>query len=351
MVGAIAGNLHEGSRSEILADYLFSRWGAVTPVRRQDDYGVDLFCTLTEWVGHREWVREYFTVQVKSTEDPWKFNNSQSVRWLIDYPTPLFLCTVSKKHLRVRIFHVAPRFHVSAFHRDSLPDNLELTLEEGPTGKLVQWVNGSSFSLSAPIVEVGIKEMTDDVRLRTLRDVFAHWVRFETENCDLVRQGLSRFRIPRSYRTNEAPVSAPMSQIGSVRPALELRERGLIRLAEALECIGGWHANQGDFAFALDALLLFDRLQAQYADLFETVRFLTPRVPSATQAIVLSRLNRAIGAAEGGELDTSELYAGLDAIRKMISGDPMVRRYLTAERGAASDAIPISPTDQPPDAK
>ena len=35
MPGAIAPNLHEGSRSEILADYLFSTWGTVTPVRRQ----------------------------------------------------------------------------------------------------------------------------------------------------------------------------------------------------------------------------------------------------------------------------------------------------------------------------
>lgn len=42
MTGAIAANPHEGSRSEILADYLFASWGTVTPVRRQDD--VDLYC-------------------------------------------------------------------------------------------------------------------------------------------------------------------------------------------------------------------------------------------------------------------------------------------------------------------
>lgn len=46
MVGAISPNLHEGSRSEILADYLFSTWGTVTPVRRQDDFGIDLFARL-----------------------------------------------------------------------------------------------------------------------------------------------------------------------------------------------------------------------------------------------------------------------------------------------------------------
>ena len=78
MSGAIPGNLHEGSRSEILADYLFSRWGAVTPVRRQDDYGVDLYCTLTERIGQLERVSEYFTVQVKSTEEPWLFKDPES---------------------------------------------------------------------------------------------------------------------------------------------------------------------------------------------------------------------------------------------------------------------------------
>ena len=41
MVGAVARNLHTGSRSEILANYLFSGWGTVSPVRRQDDYGME----------------------------------------------------------------------------------------------------------------------------------------------------------------------------------------------------------------------------------------------------------------------------------------------------------------------
>ncbi len=36
--GAVAANFYEGSRSEILADYMFSMWGTVSPVRRQSDY-------------------------------------------------------------------------------------------------------------------------------------------------------------------------------------------------------------------------------------------------------------------------------------------------------------------------
>src|SRR5579863_7636822 len=41
MIGSVAANFHEGSRSEILADYLFSSWGTVSPVRRQDVFAGD----------------------------------------------------------------------------------------------------------------------------------------------------------------------------------------------------------------------------------------------------------------------------------------------------------------------
>jgi hypothetical protein len=116
ITGATAASFHEGSRSEILADYLFSAWGTVTPARRQSDYGLDLYCTLTERVGHRARVREYFSVQVKSSDGAlWPFNDIASVKWLIDHPLPLFLSTVNKKEGVVRVYHTIPRFQIWAF--------------------------------------------------------------------------------------------------------------------------------------------------------------------------------------------------------------------------------------------
>src|SRR5690242_12796256 len=79
VTGAVAANPHEGSRAEILADYLFSAWGTVTPARRWSDYGLDLYCTLTERVGKLARVKEYFSVQVKSGANPsWSLNDRAS---------------------------------------------------------------------------------------------------------------------------------------------------------------------------------------------------------------------------------------------------------------------------------
>jgi hypothetical protein len=57
MTGSIAANLHEGSRSEYLAQYVFTSFGTAFPVPHQEDSGLDLYCTLLEPQGKRAWPR------------------------------------------------------------------------------------------------------------------------------------------------------------------------------------------------------------------------------------------------------------------------------------------------------
>src|SRR5262245_11645504 len=108
--GSIAANLHEGSRSEYLAQFVFSSWGTAVAVPHQEDHGLDLFCTLVERVGKRAWARSPYTVQVKSEMKPWVFEGIESVRWLVEHPLPLFLCVVVKQCATLRVYHTAPRF-------------------------------------------------------------------------------------------------------------------------------------------------------------------------------------------------------------------------------------------------
>jgi len=53
MVGSLAYNLHEGSRSEYLAQYVFSSFGTAIPVPHQEDSGIDIYCTILEREGQR----------------------------------------------------------------------------------------------------------------------------------------------------------------------------------------------------------------------------------------------------------------------------------------------------------
>src|SRR5215471_5646076 len=171
-VGSIAPNPHEGSRSEYLAQYVFSSFGTSIPVPHQEDSGIDLYCTLIERVGQRAWPRHYYSIQVKSTDDPWHFDGEESVRWFIEFPLPLFFCVVTKKEARLRIFHTSPRFYV--WSMPPLPSSFTVTPDARRDGSCTQWQGGQEFSLSAPILNFTIADALDEDFHRRIREVLEY---------------------------------------------------------------------------------------------------------------------------------------------------------------------------------
>lgn len=328
MTGAYAPNPHEGSRSEILADYLFSSWGTVTPVRRQDDYGIDLYCTLSDRIGQRAVVRDYFVVQVKSGTDPWIFEHEESVRWLVEYPTPLFLACVDKKDGILRVYHVTPRFYVWAM--GGLPNRLVLTPEDTVEGTSVEWKNREEFSLSAPIIQVNCSDLMSDEKMKALKEVFKCWVQIDRENCDLIRYGLLRFQMPHSYRVNEAP-GGGVIEIGLAAAEPHLLDRGILTLAESAECIGGQLGRLGDLSGSLRAALLVDHLRTTYPQAFaKSPRWEHNRVPADLSMIVVHGLNKVVEPQEG----SSYLYRGLDEVQKALENLPLVQSFLASKADA-----------------
>ena len=203
MVGAIAAGFHEGSRSEIIADYLLSAWGTVTPVRRQDDHGHDLYCTLTDRIGQRAIVTDYYAVQVKSTRDPLKFSGRKSVEWLVRNPTPLFLARVDKKKGLLVLYQTLARLFVAI---QKLPGFLTLSMGDIGKGECLSGLSKrTKLSLSAPILTVSLEESLDGKRMTACRDILRQWIRIDRRNLELRAAGLLRFQMPYEYQTNERP--------------------------------------------------------------------------------------------------------------------------------------------------
>lgn len=200
MVGAIAANLHEGSRSEYLAQYVFASFGAAVSVPHQEDSGIDLYCTLTERVGSRSWPRAYFSVQVKSTMDPWVIEGKESVQWLVEHPLPFFLCIVDKASARIRVYHTSPRFYVWSL--PPLPDRIELVPTTDGEGRCTQWQGSTTFSLSAPVLDASIKDLLNDDFHRQAWKVLHFWIDFDLENLARIKAGIHSFRMPDQYTTN-----------------------------------------------------------------------------------------------------------------------------------------------------
>ena len=249
MPGAVALNFHEGSRSEILADYLFSTWGTVTPVRRQDDYGIDLFCTLVASIGQRAVVTDYYSVQVKSTDDAWVIEGNDAIKWLVEHPTPLFLACVDKHGGVLSVYRTLTRF-LAAFWEPQ--GRLELIPSAGDKGQCAQWLDPTRFQLSAPILRVTINDLMNKEALAHFQKVLQFWAGVDRENCNFRRTGLLRLREPPTYLVNEVPDPGIVEQ-GNLKPSSEQLGRAIRTMVEVLDCVGHQLLADGDRKGALHA--------------------------------------------------------------------------------------------------
>ena len=256
MPGAIAPNLHEGSRAEYLAQYFFASFGTAVSIPHQEDHGLDLFCTLCKRVGQKALAETAFTVQVKSDMRPWVFDNADSVRWLVEHPLPLLLCVVEKPSARVRVYHTAPRFYMWSL---GLDDKLELLPLDEKDGKCTQWEGGTSFSLSAPILDFTITESLRDGFVDDARDVLKYWLQVENDNLTRVRTGIMRFEMPYSYETNKVPNGGRVVQERTVVTDTQLQHPKK-QIGEMIEWLGAQLYERGDVAGATRCALLHRHL-------------------------------------------------------------------------------------------
>jgi len=255
MVGSIATNLHEGSRSEYLAQYVFASFGTAVPVPHQEDSGVDLYCTLTEQIGRRAWPRAYFSVQVKSTMDSWKFKDEESIRWLVEHPLPIFLCVVDKSKGRVRLYHTSPRFYIWSL--PPLPPRLELIPTVESEGQCTKWEGGTKFSLSAPILDASMEDLLKDDFHREAREVLQFWISVDLANLERINAGIHSFTMPASYRVNSTELLR--WAIHGVTKAENI-ESAIEHLKESLSWISSQLHRRGDISGAARCAMLLRHL-------------------------------------------------------------------------------------------
>ena len=123
--------------------------------------------------------------------------------------------------------------------------------------------------------------------------------------------------MPHQYTVNEPIESRPIFEAGNAACKPQLLDNGLLRLAEAVECIGGLMGNRGERMLALKAALLVLEITRTHPQLFNQV----PRWAEGRH-LGPGLLRQVVNTRFGG-------YAGVEAVGKMIAADPQVHKYLT----------------------
>lgn len=209
--GKLCFGFHEGARSEILAQYLFSAFGAVSRVLQHEDYGIDLYCSLAEKVSSAWLVRDVYFVQVKSESVASWLLSGDSVLWISRHPVPVFLASVDKDQQTIEVYHTLPRFvgAISKLQTLELIPEPQLT-RGGPT----DWSAGGRQSLSAPILKVKLEDLREQALREKLGYVLKRWVEEDSFNCLMQRAGINRVRKVHDWIPNEVPIKEQFEELG-----------------------------------------------------------------------------------------------------------------------------------------
>jgi hypothetical protein len=199
--GSIAPNFHEGTRSEYLAQYIFSSFGTSIPVPHPEDSGIDLHCTLGKRIGQRLHVENYYHVQIKSDHKDIIYEGKESVEWLLSHKYPLLICIIDKKNSHIEIFHTIS-LSLCSFKNKLL----SITLNFGNSSNYFA-VDTKDFkatlSLGPPIIEFKLSQLECKNWVHNTKELLKLWIEMDQENLDVKSIGLNCFQILSKYETNK----------------------------------------------------------------------------------------------------------------------------------------------------
>jgi Domain of unknown function (DUF4365) len=206
--GKMPVNLRQGIRAEHLAQYILSEFGPCTWVTHENDYGIDLICSLMTESGSVGSVTSVFGVQVKSGDEPFTFRGQYLWKWLKHLNFPLFFARVDRKTVSLKLYSawtLALKMHWEngGFVNDILrfvPDDAIVSRlkdpEDTPTETIVY--------MGKPIIHVDAMRLSESEFRGKVFRILDEWVSFEVENYARRLAGIPVTYGYQKWETNES---------------------------------------------------------------------------------------------------------------------------------------------------
>lgn len=272
--GSISHGFHQASRSEYLAQYVFSMFGTSVLAPRQEDFGVDLYCTLfSEQEGRRVWPVAYYSVQVKSDERPLVYAHPKSVEWIVKYPSPFLHCIIDKKNGQVRVYQTSARFGAAVSQK--LPERLVLVPQGHSADAIGGYVDDQATGtclLGAPILDFKVEDLLDDEKFKQLSNILHFWVLWDFRNIRRYQMGIRSVWLPLRVVTNEIPDGAV--KLGRAYAPGEARSEAEDMTSELLAWLIAPRVNDRDYLGALLGAMMLRHRGSDAVELVNTIQAL-----------------------------------------------------------------------------
>jgi len=206
MPGSLGYAWHESNRGEYLAQYFLAALGVSAPVIRQEDIGVDFFCSLAKeedrkLTFHSPYMVQHGAVDAKQFVyggyDGGKWRKDE-IEWLFSQELPLFVCVTDRVKGHFNLYSTSAMWLVR--HQFGTvtsivlcPDANHDPLKESKRDKIGKGADGDGYEyhvpLGKPIVSVSIADLDKATRASAIASLKSA-INLEQMNITLRRLGV-----------------------------------------------------------------------------------------------------------------------------------------------------------------
>ncbi len=230
-----------GNRAELLTIYALSSIAAVTHVRRENDFGFDLLCTLLTRQENVLRAGQSFGIQVKSSSKTGKryggLNKSKrnkskrkwkgyEIEWLFNQDQPILIAIADVKKCRVRLYSTCRIWYLLCQIGLNIGEVVLMPDEELASGELKTQSNqwrykeksletcsdgtrvGNGFSYQVPLGEPIIELSTDNDEENYVDEIMStldKWLDLEYANILQRKLGIPSYSEWKSWQSNQPP--------------------------------------------------------------------------------------------------------------------------------------------------
>lgn len=206
-------HVRKGDRAEYITQGIFSAFGYSIQILRQEDYGIDFLCTLTEKDKIVSYPTKSFTVQLKTSLDNIVFptTNPKKIEWLLVNNLPFFICYFDNPNNRVD-FYSTSLIHKFIITRPNKVTKLSFqfssthglcTVDLGFHKKENKIYN---LPLGSPFLSVSLNDLTNETLIEDRKYILNKVIDVEIQNIMYRNLGLPFMRWLHKYETNEKKI-------------------------------------------------------------------------------------------------------------------------------------------------
>jgi hypothetical protein len=109
--GRLAANFRRANIAEGMAIQMFRPFSAVSPIPREEDYGIDFIGTLIRKEGKAYVAEDSFVVQIKTASSPVFSFSGEGIKWLRSLKLPYFPAVVDLNNGTISVYSLNKFYH------------------------------------------------------------------------------------------------------------------------------------------------------------------------------------------------------------------------------------------------